>query len=356
MKYRLVLLMLFPLSFILTQIAKYNADFAEYYALNFYPKISASISFFTSKIPFSLAEFILILLILLILIYTIRTIVLVIKDKSLKGLSDFSLNIISFASVMVFLFVIFCGVNYYRYPFSFYSNLEIRKSSKQELIMLSEKLIDDANKFRTKASKDETTVLKLLDNSYYETAKRAQSSFDTISNEYPVLKGSYPPPKPVFFSEIMSYGRITGVFFPYTFESNINVHVPEHELPSTMLHELVHLRGFMREDEANFISYLACINSGYDDFAYSGTLLALNYTMSELYKEDNEQYVRLYEKYSQGVKLDLIYSYRYWKKYETKVADISNKVNDSYLKMNNQTDGAKSYGRMVDLLLAYYRL
>lgn len=31
------------------------------------------------------------------------------------------------------------------------------------------------------------------------------------------------------------------------------------------------------------------------------------------------------------------------------------KVNDSYLKSNRQEDGVKSYGRMVDLLLADYR-
>ncbi|MGI6316524.1 MAG: DUF3810 family protein [Christensenellales bacterium] len=29
--------------------------------------------------------------------------------------------------------------------------------------------------------------------------------------------------------------------------------------------------------------------------------------------------------------------------------------NDTYLKANQQTDGTKSYGRMVDLLLAAYR-
>jgi hypothetical protein len=54
------------------------------------------------------------------------------------------------------------------------------------------------------------------------------------------------------------------------------------------------------------------------------------------------------------VKNDLMYSSNYWKQFETKVAEISNKVNDSYLKANNQDDGVKSYGRMVDLLLAYY--
>ena len=35
-------------------------------------------------------------------------------------------------------------------------------------------------------------------------------------------------------------------------------------------------------------------------------------------------------------------------------AEIHNKVNDAYLKANNQTDGVQSYGRMVDLLIAEY--
>lgn len=28
-------------------------------------------------------------------------------------------------------------------------------------------------------------------------------------------------------------------------------------------------------------------------------------------------------------------------------------MNDTYLKMNSQADGVKSYGRMVDLMLSY---
>jgi hypothetical protein len=34
---------------------------------------------------------------------------------------------------------------------------------------------------------------------------------------------------------------------------------------------------------------------------------------------------------------------------------VSNQLNDAYLKLNSQSDGVKSYGRMVDLMLAYNR-
>ena len=33
--------------------------------------------------------------------------------------------------------------------------------------------------------------------------------------------------------------------------------------------------------------------------------------------------------------------------------DAEESVNDTYLKMNSQADGVKSYGRMVDLMLSY---
>jgi hypothetical protein len=83
-------------------------------------------------------------------------------------------------------------------------------------------------------------------------------------------------------------------------------------------------------------------------------MLALSHSMSVLYYEDYESFAELYNTYSEDVKNDLRYSSSYWKQFETKVAEISNKVNDTYLKANNQEDGVKSYGRMVDLLLAYY--
>ena len=45
----------------------------------------------------------------------------------------------------------------------------------------------------------------------------------------------------------------------------------------------------------------------------------------------------------------------YWNRYEGKVAEVSNQMNDTYLKLNNQEEGVQSYGRAVDLMLAYYR-
>ena len=41
-------------------------------------------------------------------------------------------------------------------------------------------------------------------------------------------------------------------------------------------------------------------------------------------------------------------------KYDGAVAEVSNKVNDTYLKANGQEDGVESYDRMVDLIVGYW--
>lgn len=354
MSKRVLMLFLVPVSWLITLYARFNAGFAEFYALKVYPAFAESISFFTSWAGFSLAEFIIIGLIITTIVYFFIALIKTVIKKSFRYFKNFLLNIAAALSLIYFLFVLFCGINYYRYEFTYYSGLEIEESSKAELINLCEILINDANEMRSKLNTGSGGTAELFDTDYYKTAERAKRSFDNISEKYEVLKGNYQAPKAVFFSRAMSHLRITGMFFPFTFEANVNVDIPAYQVPSTMLHELTHLRGFMREDEANFISYIACINSGFDDFAYSGTMLALSYSMNALYYEDRDAYENLYSAYSDDVKNDLRQSANYWRQFETKAAEISDRVNDTYLKANNQEDGVKSYGRMVDLLLAYY--
>ena len=52
---------------------------------------------------------------------------------------------------------------------------------------------------------------------------------------------------------------------------------------------------------------------------------------------------------------DLAQRAEHWAQYEGPLQDVSNAANDAYLKANNQADGMRSYGRMVDLLLAEQR-
>lgn len=52
---------------------------------------------------------------------------------------------------------------------------------------------------------------------------------------------------------------------------------------------------------------------------------------------------------------DLAANSRFWEKYDSPVAEVSDQINDSYLKANGQEDGVASYDRMVELILTYYK-
>ena len=93
-----------------------------------------------------------------------------------------------------------------------------------------------------------------------------------LGQSYPQLDGYYPYPKPLINSRLLSVQQLCGIYSPFTIEANYNREMPYYNIPHTICHELSHLKGFMREDEANFIGYLACIGSDSPDFRYSGYL------------------------------------------------------------------------------------
>ena len=348
-------ILLCPLSLLFLYLASVTPSFSEWYATNIYPVISKSINSLSAKVSFSVAEIVIIVFFSLLLIYLIYTVVkLISAEKRGQRLLNFVLNIASISSLICFVFVFLCGVNYHRYTFTEVSGLEVHDSSTNELYDLCADLTERVNLLRTELTENSDGVA-FTDKTYEQLAVECQTAYDKLESQYSTLIAGYSVTKPVYFSSLMSYSGITGVFFPFTYEANVNVDVPLYTVPSTMCHELTHLRGYMREDEANYIAYLACKESEDSFVRYSGYMLALVHSMNRLYGDDTELYHDLYNKLSDDVKADLRFNSSYWASHEGVINEISDKVNDAYLKVNNQDDGVKSYGRMVDLLLAEFR-
>lgn len=356
---RIYLILLTPLSLILILFARKSAFFAEQiYALHIYKYISQFISIITGILPISLAEIAVIALPVIIIVLIIRFIyrILTDKDRWKIYLARAAINVGVAGSVLLFSFTILGGLNYYRYPFSYYSNLEIKESSLEELYGLTKYLAHQANDLRSKIPMEDENGIFKLSVSKYKLAREANQAMRKLSGKYPVLSGRYGQPKPLMLSALMSYTETTGIFIPFTVEANVNVDIPDYSIPFTMLHELAHQRGFMREDEANFIAYLAGISSENTELMYSSVMHALITAGNALYGQNVDMYFEIRDMFSLGVVKDLRANNEYWAKYEdTVVSTVSNKINDTYLKANAQVDGVKSYGRMLDLLLAMYR-
>lgn len=193
----------------------------------------------------------------------------------------------------------------------------------------------------------------LMPYSFREMTNKLNDAYDTLSEKYPFIQNFNSNPKQVVLSEPWTYTHISGVYTFFTGESNININFPDYTIPYTCAHEMAHQRGISREDEANFVAFLACASSDDPYIQYSGYLSMYEYVRNALYSADKD----LYKEAVSGVDIRARYEMnaysRFFDKYrENVVADVSGTINNSYLQSQG-TVGTKSYGMVVDLACAY---
>jgi hypothetical protein len=355
---KMYLILLLPVGILLSYLAELSPQWVEsVYSQGIFVLSNQVLSNVTGFFSFSLAEMFVILLLIASIISIIKLVIILVKEKEQRKdiAVRFLANTLILISVVYFAFNVLWGFNYYRLPFSEIAGMEVKPVSVDELEGLCISLIEQANDLRETMAETTGGVMRLRHGreNVFDTV---DVGFELASVMYPQLSGRYGRPKGVILSELMSYAGITGIYFPFTGEANVNTTIPDYLLPFVTTHEMAHQRGFAREDEANYIAYLTSTLHPNPDFQYSGTLMALTYSTNALYRHDPARALLLREEYSEGLKRDLADRSRFWQHYEGPIERISRDINDSYLKANRQDDGIYSYGRMVDLLLAEYRL
>lgn len=352
------LFMLFSV-FVYLFTRSYPAFITKYYSDGFYKVITFPAKWIPSFLPFSLGEILLTVLILAMVVYfffaLVRTIRGFIKKSPRPYLSllRFFCILLSEATLAVSLFIWMGGLNYNGLTFAEKNNIQLQERSAQEVYDMLLDLIEKANVVRETLPEKEDGSIK-DSRSFQALSSTAMNGYTKITEEYNLPDGFYVKAKPALYSYFMCYANITGIF-PYLVpEPIVNAMTPLASLPSTICHEMAHQRAVAREDEANYIAYLACIHNADPLFQYSGYYLAIVYTLNALYRSNYELWIDAYGHLDEGIKQDFKVSGEFWAQFETPVAEISNTVNDTFLQANNIKDGVQSYGRLVDLLLAEY--
>lgn len=302
-----------------------------------------------SLVRFSVGEIILILSILAVLFYLVFLIVTLIRNRR-TFFSRILLAIDVVLSVLLILNFTF-GASFHADGFCEKSGLTPRGGTVKELYTLTEKFTDLVNSLAPDAPRDENNRMKV---SADEILERAEGLYDEITEEFPCLSGPEVRAKKLILSRVMSAMGYTGIFFPFTGEANVNVDFPPAFLPDTVAHELAHQRGAASEDEANFVGIVASLKSNDSIYQYSGALSAWSHLGNALYQYDHEAYFELYRQLDPMVQADILASNEYWAAFESPVTEVSEAVYDSFLKSYGETDGVKTYGEVVGLLLAYY--
>lgn len=329
-------------------IEDYPSFVERYYSNGIYPYISSLFRILLGWIPFSVGD----LLIFVFIFYAFRFVYLLFKTR-FKNYINKILSVTAFCSVIYFCFYLFWGLNYYREPLS--KNLGHKKVnySNEELIHLSEYLIEKLNTAQIKIMKSDTLKVK---NPYSqkEMYALARNGYDNLSKKFPQFKYKYGKAKSSLMSLIQTYNGTSGYLNPLTGEAQVNRRIPKTGYPTTICHEMAHQIGFAAENEANFVGFLAAVSNEDIYFQYAAYRMATQYSIFELYKRSPEKYKEIYRKINKGVRKDFRDSSAFWKAYKNPFEPILKKGYNTYLKANKQTKGVDSYNYVVDLFVNYY--
>ena len=326
------------------------------YSRRIYPVISAVISPLFGLVPFSAAEALATLLALWIVWVIARSIVGAFRRGPVMLLHG-GLKLAGAASLLFFLFYAMWGFNYYREPLA--ENMHYRQGTPtaSELSALLGDEVAQINAIVPQLSYG-SNGQSTYDGGFAGMRMQANAGYGWLTaGEKPserLIDRVSATPKALYPSGRLAYTGIEGIFIPFTYEPTVNTDYPLFVLPFTLSHEIAHFKGFAREDEANFLAYMACLSNPDIYYRYSGHMNALMYLSNALYAADKSQWQQQMQPLDKRAAADLQAYNEYVTRHEGKVDEISNQINDRYLRSQGQS-GVISYDEFVVLLADRYR-
>ena len=345
-----------------------SSSFCNFYVMHIFPVWVETYGRLTGLFPFSVGEILLYLSVVLIAVLLLWTLIHILFHRFLpetekRLLQSYRLIILWIFGIACVVMTLNCFLLYHVSPIN--ERYSIGGNSREEygvseLTALRDYVVEQANMLADTLERDGKGELVYSG----DMKQEAKEQMHRLEKDFPQLRGYYPDPKPLATSEFFSQQYIMGYYFPFSMEANYNAIMCEINMPATMCHELSHLKGIIREDEANFIGYLACVDSEDAFFRYSAYLSVITYLDRDFYRAigENDEIYASHPAVSAQVKED--------KKFLTKenwdhvektalietetVKKASNAFTETTLVLNGVKDGKISYSRVVDLLLGYY--
>lgn len=335
--------------YLLAIISPAFASFFNKYIASFFRFVLAKI---TGILPFSLAECIILLSPLIVVLVSVY-----IAKKRCRSWKTTGIAIVNILSAFAIIFSSFCmtlGIGYRAHTLD--KRLDIKTSPvyAEDLYNTAMYLSDMANKEMENLRFDEENF-SVMPYGFDKMNDLLLDAYDKFSEQFNVVDNFDSRLKPVMLSKAMSYMHITGVYSFFTGEANLNVDFPDYTIPYTAAHELAHQRGIARENEANMIAFLVCINSDDAYIRYSGYLNMYEYVANALYSADRALYSKAAANLDFKIRTEQTAYNLFFKQYAHSVSSkVSSAVNDTYLKSQG-TEGCISYGMVVDLTVAYLK-
>lgn len=319
----------------------------RYYSKGVYRAISVALHFTLGWIPFSVGDIFYTAIIIIALYASTSLIASLFKKRFARSLRLF-MDMVIGLQLFIIAFYILWGLNYSRPPASQLLHIPDSTYPTSSLISMTCTLIDSANACRARLDAGD------LNTSNQRIYSTAEDAIKRSVNIYSQFRSYYPAVKSSLFTPVINYLSTAGYFTPFTGEAQVNYQMPLHDRPVSACHEMAHQMGFAREDEANFVGYLAGIHSGDRLLKYSAYCLAMEEFIHQVRRRDSVASKQFKAHLSPQVLNDLKADRAYWLRYDKQLSKISGIFYDNFLKVNKQPEGLRTYNRMIILTIGYY--
>ena len=327
-------------------------EFSDIFNRYVSPFVRGFLATLTGWIPFSLAEF----LLLMVPLIVIAIVVFGLKrySSSWRDVLIFSLTILSVAAYVFSTFTLGFVPAYRGSRLDKKLGLDKQPVSAEELRDTTYAVLEELTALEKEIG-FKSDGFSVMPYSYEELNDKLMDAYDVACEKYDFIPKLHSRVKRIMLSEPMTYTHISGIYTFFTGEANINTNFPDYTLPYTAAHELAHQRGIAREDEANFVAFLVCKESDDVYIRYSAYLNMYEYLRNALYAANTDYYTETYYSVPVNCRKEMTAYSKFFDKYrENVIEEVSETVNDTFLTING-TEGTRSYGMVVDLAVAYYK-
>ena len=351
---------------IINGIGWLSPSFCEFYVMHIFPLWVETYGRFTGLFPFSVGEWMLYLGVLLMVLLVLWGMTALILRRRLSGkmknlFRRYRVLLLWIFGIVCVIMTLNCFLLYHVPTLKERYGIGAEKEyGFDEIALVRNYVVEQANQLSEIMTRDEQGYLVYGEDMKAEAVKQ----MGRLGESFPQLRGYYSNPKPLYTSDFFSQQYIMGYYFPFSLEANYNNRMYISNMPASMCHELSHLKGFILEDEANFIGYLACVDSEDDFFRYSAYLSVISYLDRDFYRAsgNNNEIYQSHPAINDLVRFDRVFlTEQQWQQVEEHavisteiVKEASNTFTETTLTLNGVSDGKISYSRVVDLLLGYY--
>lgn len=336
----ILLALLWLISFLLSQ----PFGIPAWYAAHLYPSIQSFRHSIFGIIPFSLGDVLYFLAGVWLLITVLRWTNYVRRLGSQKELLARSLlNTTIIALSFYLLLIVSWGANYYREPLAEKWGLPLhrkastanrKKQVTSELSNYDHFLVAQINHF---AAGYKPQPLRNT-NQYAEAYYREFTDSRVKQHGFGI--------KPGLYGFAMRYMGIDGYYNPFTSEGQVNGLAPGFMMPFLVCHEMAHQAGIASEGDANLLAYAVCTATNDPSFRYSAYFNIWLYVHHRLFILDSTL-ARNYRNQLNELTLAHIDTLNQLsEQYHGAFSDATSDIYDSYLRLQDQQDGIRSYSHV----------